>query len=125
MTEEIPDKASGRLEIPVSVIVYDHQTDHRFFILIKLSELDCDVLALACMDGCSVLKCESEGRINIEIKIAGHRHSIDSLIDTPHIEVRIAFPVVVNGNQKCSDFGNSECSIFGIKTTVLLASAVQ
>ena len=32
---------------------------------------------------------------------------------------------VVNGNQKCSDFGNSECSIFGIKTTVLLASAVQ
>ena len=24
----------------------------------------------------------------------------------------------VNGNQKCSDFGNSECSIFGIKTTV-------
>ena len=24
-----------------------------------------------------------------------------------------------------SDFGNSECSIFGIKTTVLLASAVQ
>ena len=31
----------------------------------------------------------------------------------------------VNGNQKCSDFGNSECSIFGIKTTVLLASAVQ
>ena len=34
-------------------------------------------------------------------------------------------PSVVNGNQKCSDFGNSECSIFGIKTTVLLASAVQ
>ena len=32
---------------------------------------------------------------------------------------------IVNGNQKCSDFGNSECSIFGIKTTVLLASAVQ
>ena len=32
---------------------------------------------------------------------------------------------VVNGNQKCSDFGNSECSIFGIKTTVLFASAVQ
>lgn len=32
---------------------------------------------------------------------------------------------LVNGNQKCSDFGNSECSIFGIKTTVLLASAVQ
>ena len=31
----------------------------------------------------------------------------------------------VNGNQKCSDFGNSECSIFGIKTIVLLASAVQ
>ena len=31
----------------------------------------------------------------------------------------------VNGNQKCSDFGNNECSIFGIKTTVLLASAVQ
>ena len=31
----------------------------------------------------------------------------------------------LNGNQKCSDFGNSECSIFGIKTTVLLASAVQ
>ena len=31
----------------------------------------------------------------------------------------------VNGNQKCSDFGNSECSIFGIKTTVLFASAVQ
>ena len=31
----------------------------------------------------------------------------------------------VNDNQKCSDFGNSECSIFGIKTTVLLASAVQ
>ena len=35
------------------------------------------------------------------------------------------FGFVVNGNQKCSDFGNSECSIFGIKTTVLLASAVQ
>ena len=33
--------------------------------------------------------------------------------------------LTVNGNQKCSDFGNSECSIFGIKTTVLLASAVQ
>ena len=33
--------------------------------------------------------------------------------------------LLVNGNQKCSDFGNSECSIFGIKTTVLLASAVQ
>ena len=33
--------------------------------------------------------------------------------------------ITVNGNQKCSDFGNSECSIFGIKTTVLLASAVQ
>ena len=33
--------------------------------------------------------------------------------------------LAVNGNQKCSDFGNSECSIFGIKTTVLLASAVQ
>ena len=33
--------------------------------------------------------------------------------------------IVVNGNQKCSDFGNSECSIFGIKTTVLLASAAQ
>ena len=33
--------------------------------------------------------------------------------------------ICVNGNQKCSDFGNSECSIFGIKTTVLLASAVQ
>ena len=32
---------------------------------------------------------------------------------------------LVNGNQKCSDFGNIECSIFGIKTTVLLASAVQ
>ena len=31
----------------------------------------------------------------------------------------------VNGNQQCSNFGNSECSIFGIKTTVLLASAVQ
>ena len=31
----------------------------------------------------------------------------------------------VNGNQKCSNFGNSECSIFGINTTVLLASAVQ
>ena len=30
-----------------------------------------------------------------------------------------------SSNQKCSDFGNSECSIFGIKTTVLLASAVQ
>ena len=35
------------------------------------------------------------------------------------------FYLLVNGNQKCSDFGNSECSIFGIKTTVLLASAVQ
>ena len=34
-------------------------------------------------------------------------------------------PWCVNGNQKCSDFGNSECSIFGIKTTVLFASAVQ
>ena len=33
--------------------------------------------------------------------------------------------IAVNGNQKCSDFGNSECSIFGIKTTVLLASTVQ
>ena len=33
--------------------------------------------------------------------------------------------IAVNGNQKCSDFGNNECSIFGIKTTVLLASAVQ
>ena len=33
--------------------------------------------------------------------------------------------ITVNGNQKCSDFGNIECSIFGIKTTVLLASAVQ
>ena len=33
--------------------------------------------------------------------------------------------LAVNGNQKCSDFGNNECSIFGIKTTVLLASAVQ
>ena len=33
--------------------------------------------------------------------------------------------ITVNGNQKCSDFGNNECSIFGIKTTVLLASAVQ
>ncbi len=32
---------------------------------------------------------------------------------------------VVNGNQKCSDFGNSECSIFGIKTTVFSASVVQ
>ena len=37
----------------------------------------------------------------------------------------IITPSGVNGNQKCSDFGNSECSIFGIKTTVLLASAVQ
>ena len=37
----------------------------------------------------------------------------------------LSYPAVVNGNQKCSDFGNSECSIFGIKTTVLLASAVQ
>ena len=26
------------------------------------------------------------------------------------------FPTAVNGNQKCNDFGNSECSIFGIKT---------
>ena len=31
----------------------------------------------------------------------------------------------VNGNKKCSDFGNSECSSFGIKTTVFLASVVQ
>ena len=38
---------------------------------------------------------------------------------------RCPFYLSVNGNQKCSDFGNSECSIFGIKTTVLLASAVQ
>ena len=41
----------------------------------------------------------------------------------PHIYSR--WGECVNGNQKCSDFGNSECSIFGIKTTVLLASAVQ
>ena len=39
--------------------------------------------------------------------------------------VREALDHIVNGNQKCSDFGNNECSIFGIKTTVLLASAVQ
>ena len=38
---------------------------------------------------------------------------------------QIAAEYDVNGNQKCSDFGNNECSIFGIKTTVLLASAVQ
>ena len=38
---------------------------------------------------------------------------------------RTSLRTYVNGNQKCSDFGNSECSIFGIKTTVLLASAVQ
>ena len=31
----------------------------------------------------------------------------------------------VNGNQKCSDFGNSECCFFGIKSTVLFASAEQ
>ena len=28
----------------------------------------------------------------------------------------------VNGNEKCTDFGNSECSIFGIKTTAFLAA---
>ena len=39
--------------------------------------------------------------------------------------IQIVDELRVNGNQKCSDFGNSECSIFGIKTTVLLASAVQ
>ena len=38
---------------------------------------------------------------------------------------QIILNFAVNGNQKCSDLGNSECSIFGIKTTVLLASAVQ
>lgn len=48
MTEEIPDQTSSRFEIPVSVIVYYHQTYHRFFILVKLSELDSDVLALDC-----------------------------------------------------------------------------
>ena len=42
-----------------------------------------------------------------------------------HLKERDAAFAGVNGNQKCSDFGNSECSIFGIKTTVLLASAVQ
>ena len=43
-----------------------------------------------------------------------------------YIEERRNFVAAfVNGNQKCSNFGNSECSIFGIKTTVLLASAVQ
>ena len=41
------------------------------------------------------------------------------------VSVALGNSRVVNGNQKCSDFGNSECSIFGIKTTVLLASAVQ
>ena len=94
MTEEVPDKTSGRLKVPVSVIVYNHKTDHRFFILVKLPELDSDVLALASMDGRPVLKCESESRINRKIQIAGHRHSIVSLLDTPHIEVRIAFPIV-------------------------------
>ena len=41
------------------------------------------------------------------------------------LSLQKAYGEIVNGNQKCSDFGNSECSIFGIKTTVLLASAVQ
>lgn len=43
----------------------------------------------------------------------------------PEIYSLSSYRPIVNGNQKCSDFGNSECSIFGIKTTVLLASAVQ
>ena len=46
------------------------------------------------------------------------------LKQTSHSVTKL-YEIAVNGNQKCSDFGNSECSIFGIKTTVLLASAVQ
>ena len=49
-----------------------------------------------------------------------------SIVDVVFVViVGIAVDDDVNGNQKCSDFGNSECSMFGIKTTVLLASAVQ
>ena len=33
--------------------------------------------------------------------------------------------LVVNGNEKCSDFGNNECSVFGIRSTAISASAVQ
>ena len=52
-------------------------------------------------------------------------HTIEGPDDMPAHAKCSLFGASVNGNQKCSDFGNSECSIFGIKTTVLLASAVQ
>ena len=50
----------------------------------------------------------------------GHYYDYCSEIDEEERKFHI-----VNGNQKCSDFGNSECSSFGIKTTVFLASVVQ
>ena len=50
---------------------------------------------------------------------------LDDGVATLFVYKKIKDKITVNGNQQCSNFGNSECSIFGIKTTVLLASAVQ
>ena len=52
-----------------------------------------------------------------------HSKGVDSIVGLCLNET--SCDPIVNSNQKCSDFGNSECSILGIKTTVLLASAVQ
>ena len=50
---------------------------------------------------------------------------LDDGVATLFVYKKIKDKITVNGNQQCSNFGNSECSIFGINTTVLLASAVQ
>ena len=95
MTEEIPDKTGGGFEIPMPVIIDDHKADHRLFPFVKLTELNGNVLALACVNLLPVAKCDAEGRIHVEIQVSGHGHSIDRLIDTPDIQIRIAFPVVL------------------------------
>ncbi len=64
----------------------------------------------------------SQSRLRISSCDSRDSHPYSTVTD--RFDLKMVQDKIVNGNQKCSDFGNSECSIFGIKTTVLLASVV-
>ena len=95
MAEEVPDEPGGGFEIPMSIVVDDHQADHGFLILVQLAELDGNVLAFAGMNLLPVPKREAEGRIHAEIQVARHGHVVDRLINTPDIEIGTALPIVL------------------------------
>lgn len=89
MAPEVPNQASSRLEVPVSIIIDGNEAYHGFVVLVKLAKLHGDVFALACLDLLAILQFETEGGIYIEIQVACHLHIIDGLIDAPHVQVRI------------------------------------